>query len=85
LVEPAEQQLAEKVAALVQTLKPLLEKGDHQSALCELATLREAVDAFFENVMVMCDEEFLQNNRLALLSQLRGLFMNIADISLLQK
>lgn len=85
LVEPAEQQLAEKVAALVQALKPLLEKSDHQSALCELATLREAVDTFFENVMVMCDEESLQNNRLALLSQLRGLFMNIADISLLQK
>ncbi|MGL5291668.1 MAG: glycine--tRNA ligase subunit beta, partial [Vibrionaceae bacterium] len=85
LVEPAEQLLAQKVAALMQTLKPLLEQGDHQSALCELATLREAVDAFFENVMVMCDEKPLQHNRLALLSQLRGLFMNIADISLLQK
>ncbi|MGL5335118.1 MAG: glycine--tRNA ligase subunit beta [Enterovibrio sp.] len=85
LVEPAEQQLAQNVAALMQTLKPLLAKGDHQSALCELATLREPVDAFFENVMVMCDNKALQNNRLALLSQLRALFMNTADISLLQK
>jgi glycyl-tRNA synthetase beta chain len=59
--------------------------GDYQSALTKLASLREAVDNFFDNVMVMADDEAVKNNRLALLSQLSRLFLNTADISVLQK
>jgi len=59
-------------------------QGDYSAALTELAGLRAAVDAFFDNVMVMADDEAVKNNRLALLKQLQGLFIGIADISLLQ-
>jgi glycyl-tRNA synthetase beta chain len=45
--------------------------------------LRTAVDAFFDNVMVMADDDAVKNNRLALLKQLQGLFIGIADISVL--
>jgi len=46
--------------------------------------LRPAVDNFFDNVMVMTEDEAVRNNRLALLAQLRGLFLKVADISQLQ-
>jgi len=48
-----------------------------------LAGLRGAVDKFFNDVMVMVDDEAVRNNRLALLSMLRNLFLEVADISLL--
>lgn len=69
--------LSEKQEALV----PLLEKTDYNSALFSLADLRPVVDAFFDNVMVMADDETLRNNRVALLSKLHQLFMQVADIS----
>ncbi|MGD8524779.1 MAG: DALR anticodon-binding domain-containing protein, partial [Thioalkalispiraceae bacterium] len=56
----------------------------YHDALNELASLRESVDSFFDDVMVMTDDEALKNNRIALLNQLHGLFMQIADISRLQ-
>ncbi len=84
LQEAAEQALANQVAALTESLSPVFAKGDYQTALTELASLRESVDAFFDSVMVMADDEALKQNRLALLTQLRGLFLQIADISLLQ-
>ncbi|MDO6525930.1 glycine--tRNA ligase subunit beta [Motilimonas sp. 1_MG-2023] len=84
LQEAAEQALASQVAELSVALAPLFAKGDYQAALTELAGLRESVDAFFDSVMVMADDEALKQNRLALLTQLRGLFLQIADISLLQ-
>ena len=46
-----------------------------------LAGLRDPVDRFFDDVMVMCDDAAVRNNRLSLLSRLRGLFLNLADIS----
>ncbi len=60
-------------------------EGNYQQALSELATLREAVDAFFDNVMVMADDEKLKVNRLTMLNLLRNEFLKVADISLLQK
>ncbi|MFC3033221.1 glycine--tRNA ligase subunit beta [Pseudoalteromonas fenneropenaei] len=84
LQEAAEQTLAAQVAALTAELAPVYAAGDYQTALTRLATLREAVDTFFDNVMVMADDEAVKNNRLALLSQLSRLFMNTADISVLQ-
>ena len=85
LVEAAEKELAEKVEAVVTALEPVFATGDYQTALTELASLREPVDAFFDNVMVMADDEKLKVNRLALLNLLRNQFLKVADISLLQK
>ncbi|MEC4090342.1 glycine--tRNA ligase subunit beta [Pseudoalteromonas rubra] len=84
LSEAAEQQLAQEVAALTAELAPVYAQGDYQQALTRLASLREAVDNFFDNVMVMADDEAVKQNRLALLSQLSRLFLNTADISVLQ-
>ncbi|MEZ7207467.1 glycine--tRNA ligase subunit beta [Pseudoalteromonas sp. DY56-GL79] len=84
LQEKAEQTLAAQVAALTAELAPVYAEGDYQTALTRLASLREAVDNFFDNVMVMADDEAVKANRLALLGQLSKLFLNTADISVLQ-
>jgi glycyl-tRNA synthetase beta chain len=83
LQQAEEKTLAQEVAAKQQTLEPLMANSDYSAALNELAGLRTAVDAFFDNVMVMADDEAVKNNRLALLKQLQGLFIGIADISVL--
>jgi glycyl-tRNA synthetase beta chain len=80
----AEQELAEIVSFKTQAIAPMLAQSDYTGTLENLADLRPAVDNFFDNVMVMTDDEAVRNNRLALLSQLRGLFLEVADISLLQ-
>jgi glycyl-tRNA synthetase beta chain len=84
LQQDEEHALFEQVTAMADLVTPSLARGDYQSALDALATLRETVDAFFDGVMVMADDEAVKNNRLALLKQLSNLFMAIADISLLQ-
>ncbi|MGL4578792.1 MAG: glycine--tRNA ligase subunit beta [Shewanella xiamenensis] len=84
LAETAEQALAAKLAELQPLLAPLFANADYQQALTLLASLRESVDQFFEDVMVMADDEALKNNRLALLNNLREQFLHVADISLLQ-
>lgn len=84
LAETAEQALAAKLAELQPQLAPLFANADYQQALTLLASLRESVDQFFEDVMVMADDEALKNNRLALLNNLREQFLHVADISLLQ-
>ncbi|WGK81482.1 glycine--tRNA ligase subunit beta [Vibrio aestuarianus] len=85
LQEDAEKTLAEEVEVMTEALEPAFATGDYQQALSKLAALREPVDAFFDNVMVMADDEALKQNRLTLLNNLRNLFLQIADISLLQK
>jgi len=77
----AEKQLAEKMAALSKTIAPMLQQRNYYGALEKLATLRQPVDQFFDQVMVMTDCEKTRNNRLALLQNLRQLFINVADIS----
>lgn len=84
LVEAAEQALAAKLTELHPQLAPLFANADYQQALTLLASLRESVDQFFEDVMVMADDAALKNNRLALLNTLREQFLHVADISLLQ-
>ncbi len=84
LVEAAEKTLATKLNELQPQLAPLFANADYQQALGLLASLRESVDTFFEDVMVMADDEALKHNRLALLSSLREQFLHVADISLLQ-
>ena len=81
----AEKVLAAQVALKQTQVQPLLAAAQYKEALAALADLRKAVDAFFDNVMVMADDEAVKNNRLALLKQLQGLFIAIADISLLQQ
>ena len=85
LQEDAEKALAAAVDAKVELLTPLFAAGDYQQALTELSELRDVVDTFFDNVMVMADDEALKINRLTLLNTLRNQFLNVADISLLQK
>lgn len=81
LNEEAEKALYKAIVTQQDKVKPLYEKGEYSTALSSLAVLREDVDNFFDNIMVMDDNEALKNNRLALLSQLRGLFLEVADIS----
>ncbi|MDD0824344.1 glycine--tRNA ligase subunit beta [Mannheimia sp. AT1] len=83
-VEPAEKALAEAVIALQTKVKPFIEKGEYTVVLDELASLRQPVDNFFDNVMVNAEDEKLRQNRLAILNTLQGLFLQVADISLLQ-
>ena len=84
LVEQAEKNLAEQLTAVSEKVTPLLEQFLYTEALTELSVLREVVDEFFDGVMVMSDDEALKNNRIALLGQLQGQFMQVADLSLLQ-
>jgi glycyl-tRNA synthetase beta chain len=83
LREPAEKALHEAVAALITDVERALAKRDYAAALTRLATLRPAVDAFFDGVMVNAEDPALRRNRLALLARLRALFTRIADLSLL--
>ena len=80
----AEQALADIVSQKALSIAPLIAQSDYTATLENLADLRPAVDNFFDNVMVMTEDEAVRNNRLALLQQLRGLFLKVADISLLQ-
>lgn len=79
-----EKALATLVNSKTAELKQVYEAGDYQTALASLADLKAPVDAFFDNVMVMADDEAVKLNRLALLNMLRQLFLQTADISLLQ-
>jgi len=63
------------------SLDPMLAQREYTDALGELAKLRGVVDTFFDDVMVMADDNATKTNRLALLSQLRALFLDVADIS----
>ncbi|KGK02247.1 MULTISPECIES: glycine--tRNA ligase subunit beta [unclassified Pseudoalteromonas] len=85
LSDDAEKVLAAQVAKFATDLAPLYSDGNYQEALSQLAGIRDSVDNFFDNVMVMADDEAVKQNRLALLSQLSGLFLEIADISVLKK
>jgi len=84
LLESSEQALAKQVEAVQKAIAPMLAESDYVAVLAELASMRDVVDDFFDQVMVMADDLAVRQNRLALLSQLRALFLQIADISHLQ-
>lgn len=84
LAEESEVLLAKTLKEYQKKVVPMINDRDYKSALTELAGLRESVDSFFDNVMVMCDDDDIKNNRLALLSKLNSLFLETADISKLQ-
>ena len=83
-VEPAEKALAEAVLALRTEVQPLIAQGDYTAVLDKLANLRAPVDNFFDNVMVNAEDPALRQNRLAILNTLQDLFLQVADISVLQ-
>ena len=83
-VEPAEKNLAEAVLALRTEVQPLITQGDYTAVLDKLANLRAPVDNFFDNVMVNAEDPALRQNRLAILNTLQSLFLQVADISVLQ-
>lgn len=85
LTEPAEQALANKIAELQPIAQMHFETGDYRSTMLTLAKVREPVDAFFNDIMVMSDDPAVRNNRLLLLAQLHDLMNQVADISRLEQ
>lgn len=81
LREDAEVHLYEALESMKTTVEPLLREHAYADALGLLTKLREPVDRFFDEVMVMSEDAAIRRNRLALLSDLRRLFLGIADIS----
>ena len=84
LREDAERSLAAMLAEIEPHARRMLDAGEYTGALTSLAGLRDGVDAFFDTVKVMDEDEKLRGNRLALLARIGALFMETADISLLQ-
>jgi glycyl-tRNA synthetase beta chain len=81
LKAPAERQLFDALRELRDAVSAATARKDYAAALTLLAQLRPAVDAFFDQVMVMDENPQLRANRLALLTQMRGLFAGVADLS----
>ena len=81
LEEGAEVALFNALRNAREKVAPMLEERRYAQVLNELADLRDPVDRFFDDVMVMADDEAVRNNRLALLGDLRALFLDVADIS----
>ncbi len=81
LEEEAERALYDALVAAGNVVGPLLADRDYTRVLQELAALRQPVDRFFDDVMVMADDAAVRENRLALLGALRALFLDVADIS----
>jgi glycyl-tRNA synthetase beta chain len=81
LKEAAEEGLYSAMTKLKPQVDAAFAKGDFTGTLQSLAHLRNNVDAFFNDVMVMAEDEQLRNNRLALLSNLHNMMNRVADIS----
>jgi glycyl-tRNA synthetase beta chain len=82
--EDAERNLHSALAGQAREVEPLLAAGRYTEALARLAGLRGVVDEFFDRVLVMADDPAVRLNRLALLAQLRRLFLHTADLSRVQ-
>ena len=83
LTEAAEHSLHKEIQVKILEVAPLFEQGDYTKGLQSLSTLKTSVDDFFDNVLVMHQNDQVRQNRLALLKQLRNLFLQTADISYL--
>ena len=84
LVEAAEQALYSNVCQAQTAVQPLLAQANYTQVLQTLTSLDAPLTQFFEDVMVNSEDAALKNNRLALLKQVRALFLTVADISELQ-
>ncbi|MCK5893334.1 MAG: glycine--tRNA ligase subunit beta [Endozoicomonadaceae bacterium] len=85
LTEEAEKQLASALSAKRKEVLPLLRERKYSTAMECMASLKDTVDNFFDNVMVNAEDQQIRMNRYALLRQLREQFLHVADISLLHK
>jgi glycyl-tRNA synthetase beta chain len=81
LQDPAERRLFDQVVSMERAVNPLFSRREYTPALTQLAGLRDDVDRFFDSVMVMADDADVRANRLGLLMRLRGLFLQVADLS----
>jgi glycyl-tRNA synthetase beta chain len=81
LSEPAEQKLHAAYLAVHQEAAPLLEAGDYEKGLAVILKMKEPVDTFFTEVMVMVEDERLRANRLNLLTAIARLFLQVGDFS----
>ena len=85
LQESAEKALYAAIIDKESEVAPYVKQGDYQKGLTLLAELKPAIDGFFDEVLVMAEDEAVRDNRLALLAKLQALFLNLADISHLTK
>jgi glycyl-tRNA synthetase beta chain len=85
LSEDAEKELYQILSSLSKAVEPMFESGEYEKALSHLSSLRDPVDAFFDSVMVMADDEAVKNNRIALLNTMNQLFLRAADLSRLHQ
>ena len=81
MTDGAERNLWNALDALRETVSEQIAARDYVAAISELATIKDTVDNFFDEVMVMADDEAVKQNRLALLNQIYQLFLQVADIS----
>ncbi len=80
----AENNLIKQINAMTKKVSPKFEQRKYSEALFDLSALRPSIDQYFEDVMVMDEDEDVRNNRIATLAQVNKLFSTVADISLLQ-
>lgn len=85
LLSEVEQALVHAVGLAESNVASALENNNYAAALAELAALRKPIDLFFENTMVMDEDQALRENRLRLLNSFVAVFANVADFALLSK
>lgn len=85
LLSEVEQALVRAVGQAESNVASALENNNYAAALSELAALRKPIDLFFENTMVMDEDQTLRENRLRLLNGFVAVFANVADFALLSK
>ncbi|ABC26944.1 Glycyl-tRNA synthetase, beta subunit [Hahella chejuensis KCTC 2396] len=82
--EEAEKNLFRALQEKSESARPYIEQRNFTQALQQLAELKDVIDLFFDKVMVMVDDPAIRSNRMTLLASLRHVFLQVADISLLQ-
>ena len=83
-VDAAEKTLAAEMGRLSKVVEPLYADHQYGDMLAILSDVHKPIQVFFDTVMIIVPEQALKENRLALLQHLRALFLQVADISLLQ-
>jgi glycyl-tRNA synthetase beta chain len=83
LSDKQEIDLYHQLQSIEQQVNPLIEQHQYIEALKVLSTLKDPIDAFFEHVFIMAEDESIKNSRLALLSNIHAKFIKIADISMI--
>lgn len=85
LTDEGETRLHQALLTVAQEAQPLIDNGDYEAALTVILKMKEPVDLFFEQVMVMADDQQVRGNRLNLLASIAALFLQIGDFSKLSQ